>query len=350
MAASQGFKASVPLFEPDNFNGWVRLFRAFLMRYDDLDKILDSSSSSEDEEAMDEAKRRAYIKKKRIKKTNMGKVYSYMMEASASNSTSKSIATSASMEIGKPKVLLKALEERFAVKRALTYQQSLKSFLNMTATELETGAQFVDRLKQKVSELCYYPDEQPPSESMILAILTQGIKTKYPILYSNLIVSATKLNEAYELISNYSNSNTNPSVKNEDDEQSAKRSLVVLPDADKHAVAHFMAENKKLKKNLKRLKKTFNNKNKRGRGEKESAKEVVCFKCHKKGHKKFECPLNKNVKSSGEENKKRLSWANVTEYEDDANTVFKETVSVICDTDELVLLDSGANRFVIREN
>ena len=45
----------------------------------------------------------------------------------------------------------------------------------MTATELETGAQFVDRLKQKVSELCYFPDEQNPSESMILAILTQGI-------------------------------------------------------------------------------------------------------------------------------------------------------------------------------
>jgi len=107
MAASQGSKASVPLFEPDNFNGWVRLFRAFLMRYDDLDKILDSSSSSEDEEAMNEVERRAYTKKKRIKKTNMGKVYSYMMEASSSNSTSKSIATSASMEIGNLKCCLR---------------------------------------------------------------------------------------------------------------------------------------------------------------------------------------------------------------------------------------------------
>ena len=100
MAASQGSKASVPLFEPDNFNGWVRLFRAFLMRYDELDKILDSSSSSEDEQNMDEAEQRAYTKKERIKKANMGKVYSYMMEAAASNTTSKSIATSASMEIG----------------------------------------------------------------------------------------------------------------------------------------------------------------------------------------------------------------------------------------------------------
>ena len=348
MAASQGSKASVPLFEPDNFNGWVRLFRAFLMRYDELDKILDSSSSSEDEQNMDEAEQRAYSKKKRIKKANMGKVYSYMMEAAASNTTSKSIATSASMEIGKPKVLLKALEERFAVKRALTYQQSLKSFLNMTATELETGAQFVDRLKQKVSELCYFPDEQNPSESMILAILTQGIKTKYPILYSNLIVSATKLNEAYELISNYSNSGGS-STKNEEEK---KQSLVVLPEEDKQAVAHFIAENKKLKKNLKRLKKSFSNKNKRQRGEgeysRESAKDIECFKCHKKGHKKFECPLNRK----GAENKKKQtpSWANLAE-EEEVDMIFEEELHYV-EVKELnnpVMIDSGANRIVIRD-
>ena len=66
-------------------------------------------------------------------------------------------------------------------------------------------------------------------------------------MYSNLIVSATKLNEAYELISNYSNSGGS-STKNEEEK---KQSLVVLPEEDKQAVAHFIAENKKLKKNLK---------------------------------------------------------------------------------------------------
>ncbi len=54
------------------------------MRYDELDKILDSSSSSQDKQTMDEAKQRAYTKKKKIKKANMGKVYSCMMEAAAS--------------------------------------------------------------------------------------------------------------------------------------------------------------------------------------------------------------------------------------------------------------------------
>jgi hypothetical protein len=340
MASSAGFKSNVPSFEPNNFNGWVRLFRAYLMRHDGLNETLDDSSDEEGEETTDEKNRQ---KLKKLKKVNQQKVYSYLMEAAAADPTAKSIVTSASMEIGKPKLILKALESRFAVKRALTYQQSLKSFHNMDMTLEETGAQFVDRIKSKVSELCYFQNEAPPTEATTLAILTEGIKQRYPILYNNLVVNSISLDDAYELISNYvvlvpsDNKVTVPAIK------------ATAVTSDDQAVAHFMAENKKLKKSVRRYQKLNKKRNFSSRND----DDIECYKCRKKGHKQAACPMNKKGKSSHESNKKkkRLNWANVTTEDDDgdANVVFEETVCATCDTDDLILIDSGANRFVVRD-
>ena len=350
MASSAGFKSNVPSFEPNNFNGWARLFRAYLMRHEGLNETLDESSEEEEEEedeGMSDAQRKELRKAKKLKKVNQQKVYSYLMEAAAADPTAKSIVTSASMEIGNPKPILKALESRFSVKRALTYQQSLKSFHNMDMTSEETGAQFVDRIKSKVSELCYFKDEAPPTDATTLAILTEGIKNRFPILYNNLVVSSISLADAYELISNY--------VSTASTESTA--SVLSVPKVfvaknDDQAVAHFMAENKKLKKSVRRFQKLQKKRNSTSHND----ADIECFKCHKKGHKKFECPLNKKSKTSGDfhgsgaKKKQRLSWANVTEDDDgDANVVFEEIASVTCDTDDLILIDSGANRFVVRD-
>lgn len=241
MASSAGFKSNVPSFEPNNFNGWVRLFRAYLMRYEGLNETLDESSEEEDDEGISEAQKKELRKNKKLKIVNQQKVYSYLMEAAAADPTAKAIVTSASMEIGKPKPILKALEARFAVKRALTYQQALKSFHNMEMTQEETGAQFVDRIKSKVSELCYYKDEAPPTDSTTLAILTEGIKQRFPILYNNLVVSSIGIYDAFELISNYV---VAASPVNNVSLSSGPKTTAGT--SDDQAVAHFMAENKRL--------------------------------------------------------------------------------------------------------
>ena len=340
MASSAGFKSNVPSFEPNNFNGWVRLFRAYLMRHDGLNETLDDSSDDEVEETTNEKNRQKLIK---LKKVNQQKVYSYLMEAAAADPTAKSIVTSATMEIGKPKPILKALESRFAVKRALTYQQALKSFHNMDMTMEETGAQFVDRIKAKVSELCYFKDEAPPTDSTTLAILTEGIKQRFPILYNNLVVSSINIDDAYELISNYQIA---ASPVNNVSLLSGPKATAVT--SDDQAVAHFMAENKKLKKSVRRFQKLNKKRNFSSRND----DDIECYKCRKKGHKQAACPMNKKGKSSSESNKKkkRLNWANVAEDDDgDANVVFEEEAAVVADTADLILIDSGANRFIVRD-
>ena len=66
MASSAGFKSNVPSFEPNNFNGWVRLFRAYLMRHDGLNETLDDSSDDEVDETMTEKNRQKMEKLKKI--------------------------------------------------------------------------------------------------------------------------------------------------------------------------------------------------------------------------------------------------------------------------------------------
>jgi hypothetical protein len=70
MASSAGFKSNVPSFEPNNFNGWVRLFRAYLMRHEGLNETLDESSEEEEEEdeGMPDAQRKELRKAKKLKK------------------------------------------------------------------------------------------------------------------------------------------------------------------------------------------------------------------------------------------------------------------------------------------
>ena len=287
MASSVGFRSNVPPLEPENFNGWVRLFRAYLMRFEILNETLDDSSSEEIEDEIPEDKLKRIKKRNHLKQVNKQKVYSYLMEAAAADTTAKSIATSSAMEIGAPKILMKALEARFAVKRALTYQQSLKSFHNMTASSEESGAQFVDRLKAKVSELCYFKDEAPPTDSTILAIVTEGIRLKFPILYNNLIVSAINLSDAFELILNYTSVSVSASGVSVVDKK------LLSGGSDEKAVAHFIAENKKLKKKIRRFNKLDK---KRKQGSLKSDADIECFKCGQKGHKKFECPQSKKTK------------------------------------------------------
>ena len=345
MASSVGFKSSVPPFEEANFNGWVRLFRAYLMRHEGLNETLDDSSDEEDETEMTKAESKILKKFKKFKKVNKQKVYSYLMEAAAANTTAKTIATAATMQIGEPKILLKALEARFAVKRALTFQQTLKSFHNMIMTQEESGAQFVDRVKSKISELCYFKDEAPPTDSTTLAILTEGIKVKFPMLYNNLVVSAIRLEDAYELISNYVLS---ASVENSVSVIGEKGNEVVT---DAHAVANVIEENKRLKKNLKRFKKL-----KKKRQINNSLSEIECFKCGQTGHKKFQCTNQYKKKSKlsnkqgDERNKKRLEWANVVHEEDVANVIFEEEASVVTTNGDFILIDSGANRFIVRDS
>jgi hypothetical protein len=156
-------------------------------------------------------------------------------------------------------------------------------------------------------------------------------------------VSAISLEDAYELISNYEVAA--PPVNKVSLLSGTKDTAV---NSDDQAVAHFMAENKKLKKSVRRFQKLNKKRNFSFRND----DDIECYKCRKKGHKQATCPLNKKVKTSNESNKKkkRLQWANVTEDDDgDANIVFEEIASLTCNTDDLILIDSGANRFVVRD-
>ena len=77
--------------------------------------------------------------------------------------------------------------------------------------------------------------------------------------------------------------------------------------------------------------------------------DIKCFNCGEKGHKKFECPKSKKPARSNRE-VKRIAWANLAEDDaGDSNVVFEEEISIAAECDNLILVDSGANRFVVRD-
>ena len=345
----------------DNHSTWEVFFKSHILRYGN--KVVRALIK---EIPVNETEEQANRREQKHKKSN-AKAFSYLSEACMGSGPAslvlKTVVQKAKTKPVWANTLLKALNDRFNISVGGRVSKMLTEFSELEAKEGEkSGAEFVDRVKSSVSAIEDLNPLQTPTDFAITTKLTEGIREQFPILYEALKLLPEPMPKE-ELMAKISNAQPTKFLL-----AGSVASRAVTPlglDAD---VVKFLAS-----KNIQKKKFHWQKKQNKPKKTMEDTKHRTknCFTCNSPDHLARDCPANKEEKrddkkrkkerenSYSNKNKKKfrgkknqsLPWmkTNGDEISDsDRSFVIFDTAMHIDGVEQLVCLDSGCNRLLMK--